>query len=213
MRPFFLAFVLWGARALAEEADGGELVPHQKDVRDLSLDDLLATPIAVATPRAWRAARRDGPPGVVSAMTREEILASGARDLLEVLQLIPGFSFHTDVEGVVGAGFPRRVGPRGQGAVAHRRIEMNELLYSTNAFGNELPVQGDREGRSDSRPGSALYGGNAELAVINVITPHSEVAGWRRGGGRFAYSHAGFLTRRSGRRAAGRSARKSSSSR
>src|SRR5690349_21552914 len=78
--------------------------PDKKDVRDLSLDEMLATPIAVATPAAPRKAARQAA-GVVTAMSREEILASGARDLLEVLQLIPGFSFHTDVEGVVGTGF------------------------------------------------------------------------------------------------------------
>src|SRR5687767_10245664 len=75
----------------------------KKDVKDLSLDDLLETPIAVASSAQARTSR--DAPGVVTAMSREEIVASGARDLLEVLQLIPGFSFHTDVEGVVGAGF------------------------------------------------------------------------------------------------------------
>jgi len=139
MRPFFLAFCTLGARALAEEADGGELVPHQKDVRDLSLDDLLATPIAVATPAVARSSRETPGRGVRDDARGD--LASGARDLLEVLQLIPGFSFHTDVEGVVGAGFRGVWGHEGKVLLLIDGIEMNELLYSTNAFGNELPVQ------------------------------------------------------------------------
>src|SRR5207253_3581733 len=91
------------------QSDAGSTVndstglPAVRDISELSLDALLDTPITVASKAAARDARDT--PGVVTAISREEIVSSGARDLLEVLQLIPGFSFHTDVVGVVGAGF------------------------------------------------------------------------------------------------------------
>lgn len=84
----------WVMLVVASAASAG------RDVKDLSLEDLLDQPVEVTT-RTARKARQA--PGVV--LTREEILATGARDLLEVLQLVPGFSFHADVEGVVGVGF------------------------------------------------------------------------------------------------------------
>src|SRR5438132_227171 len=95
-----LLLVACPSRLCAEEAattDGGP-----RDVKDFSLEELLDQPIAVTTLKPRRAREA---PGVVWVLTREEILATGARDLLEVLQLVPGFTFHADVEGVVGIGF------------------------------------------------------------------------------------------------------------
>src|SRR4051812_14438705 len=93
-------------RDAASGDDGGvstdPLTAGARDISEVSLEALLDVPITVVTKGA-RDARES--PGVVTAVNREEILASGARDLLEVLQLIPGFSFHIDVFGVVGAGF------------------------------------------------------------------------------------------------------------
>ncbi|MBL8958099.1 MAG: TonB-dependent receptor plug domain-containing protein [Myxococcaceae bacterium] len=160
------------------------------DVRDLSLDELLDTPIAVASKAQARTAREA--PGIVTAMTREEIHASGARDLLEVLQLIPGFSFHTDVEGVVGAGFRGMWGHEGKVLLIVDGIEMNELLYSTVPLGGRFPVQIIERVEVIRGPGSAVYGGNAELAVINVITKSGRDLMGASIGARYAHSHAGF---------------------
>jgi outer membrane receptor protein involved in Fe transport len=137
------------------------------DVTELSLDELLATPVEVVT----RSARKSSEtPGVISVITREEIVASGARDLLEVLQLVPGFSFHTDTVGVVGVGFRGLWGHEGKVLLLVDGIEMNDLLYSTTQFGNHYPVVLIERVEVIRGPGSAVYGGNAELAVINVIT-------------------------------------------
>ncbi|MBL8920250.1 MAG: Plug domain-containing protein [Myxococcaceae bacterium] len=72
------------------------------DIDEFSLEALLDAPGEVAT-RDARTTREA--PNVVLLVTREEIVASGARDLLEVLQLLPGFTFHHDVTGVVGVAF------------------------------------------------------------------------------------------------------------
>src|SRR5262245_58403857 len=134
-----MRFVLVVLLLVTSLAGAEEPVPKKKDVRELSLEELLDTPISVASKAQARTARET--PGVVTAMTREEIHASGARDLLEVLQLIPGFSFHSDVEGVVGAGFRGMWGHEGKVLLIVDGIELNELLYSTNPFGGHVPVQ------------------------------------------------------------------------
>ena len=43
-------------------------------------------------------------PNIVSLITEEEIKSMGARDLVEVLQLVPGFYFAQDIKGNVGLG-------------------------------------------------------------------------------------------------------------
>jgi outer membrane receptor for ferrienterochelin and colicin len=48
--------------------------------------------------------------------------------------------------------------------------QMNELVYSNIPFGNHFPVDQIKRIEIIRGPGSAMYGGNAELGVINVIT-------------------------------------------
>jgi len=43
-------------------------------------------------------------PGIVTVITSQQILETGARDLTDVLLLVPGFSLDTDVQSMVGLG-------------------------------------------------------------------------------------------------------------
>src|SRR5215471_18559583 len=72
------------------------------DISQVSIEDLLNTKITV-TERVGDNLREAS--GIITVITREEIMSSGARDLVDVLMQVPGFSFGTDVEGVVGIAF------------------------------------------------------------------------------------------------------------
>jgi outer membrane receptor for ferrienterochelin and colicin len=109
-------------------------------------------------------------PGIVTIVGREEIVRSGARDLIDVLRNVPGFSFGVDVEGVVDLGFRGVWGHEGKILLMIDGQEMNEQLFGTLQLGRELPVDQIQAIEIIRGPGSALYGGNAELAVINVKT-------------------------------------------
>ena len=109
-------------------------------------------------------------PAVLTLFSRQEILASGARDLLDVLQLVPGFAPAVDVEGVVDVGFRGVWGHEGKILLLLDGQEMNETLYSTLQLGHELPIDQIESVEIIRGPGSARYGSNAELAVINVRT-------------------------------------------
>ena len=85
------ALLLCGAAARAQS----ELELFEADAR-------LKQETTVASVRP--ATLRDSP-GILTLLSREEILASGARDLLDVLQLVPGFAPAVDVEGAVDVGF------------------------------------------------------------------------------------------------------------
>jgi outer membrane cobalamin receptor len=136
------------------------------DVADLSLESLLDTPVEVTKDaRSTRDAA-----SVLLVMNRDEILASGARDLLEVLQLVPGFTFHQDVQGVVGIAFRGLWGNEGKVLVMLDGQEINELLYTGPQFGHHVLVHQIERVEIIRGPGSALYGGTAGLSVINVVS-------------------------------------------
>jgi len=151
-----------------EEADGSATPEGEStDFADFSLEDLLGmeTTVASLRPQTTREA-----PGIVTVVTEEEIRAIGARDLLDVLQLVPGFAFGIDVQSVVGVGFRGHWGHEGKVLLLLDGIEMNENLFGTLQFGNHYPVDNISRIEVIRGPGSVLYGGYAELAVINIIT-------------------------------------------
>lgn len=120
------------------------------------------------------AARRPEParrtPGIVTIVTREKIANSGARDLIDVLLLVPGFYFGQDTQGVVGVGFRGNWGHEGKILMAIDGQPINELNYGTLQFGNQFPIDQIQRVEILRGPGSVVYGGFAELAVINVVT-------------------------------------------
>src|SRR5256885_5547483 len=150
------ALLLYGAAARGQS----ELELFEADAR-------LKQETTVASVRP--ATVRDSP-GVLTLLSREEILASGARVLLDVLQLVPGFSPGVDVEGVIDVGFRGVWGHEGKILLLLDGQEMNETLYSTLQLGHELPADQIQSIEIVRGPGSARYGGNAELAVINLKT-------------------------------------------
>ncbi len=106
-------------------------------------------------------------PGVITILSEEEIRNSGARDLLELLMLVPGFSPSGDVQGVAA------IGSRGLFGGVLLRVdgqEFNEIMFSTLQLGNRVPLAQVQRIEIIRGPGSAIYGGFAEMAVINVIT-------------------------------------------
>ena len=150
--------VLLAAQAFAAE---------EEDLGALSLEELLDVELTVAS-RAGRTLRDS--PAVVTLVTRDEIQALGARDLMDALHRVPGVAFGVDVSGVVGIGFRGLWGHEGKVLLLVDGQEMNENLYSTTQFGHHIPAEHIEKIEIIRGPGSAIYGGSAELAVINVVT-------------------------------------------
>ncbi|MEW6469189.1 MAG: TonB-dependent receptor plug domain-containing protein [Bacteroidota bacterium] len=109
-------------------------------------------------------------PNIVSLITGEEIRNSGARDLIDVLRLIPGIDFGVDVEGVVGIATRGLWAHEGKVLVLLDGQEMNEILFATTQFGNHFPIDQIKKIEIVRGPGSAIYGGFAEYGVINIVT-------------------------------------------
>jgi outer membrane receptor for ferrienterochelin and colicin len=156
-----------GALALAAGSARADDLADVTDVNELSLADLLDAQIDVASKKPQTTRET---PGIVTVITREEIVASGARDLLDLLVMVPGFSPGVDVEGIVDLGVRGQWAHEGKMLLLIDGQPMNELLYSTLQLGNHYPVEAIQRIEVIRGPGSAIYGGYAELAVINIIT-------------------------------------------
>jgi len=156
--------------AIAAAAAFAALPAFAQSSSELDLFAADAVLKAETTIASIRPATMRETPGVVTIVTREEIVRSGARDLIDVLRNVPGFSFGVDVEGVVDLGFRGVWGHEGKILLMIDGLEMNEQLFGTLQLGRELPVDQIQAVEVIRGPGSALYGGNAELAVINLKT-------------------------------------------
>ncbi|HJV90412.1 MAG TPA: TonB-dependent receptor [Holophagaceae bacterium] len=132
-----------------------------------SLQELLNTRVTVAS-RKSETTRES--PGVVTVVTREEIQAVGARDLMDILRLVPGFDLGYDVQGVTGPAMRGLWGYEGKILLLWDGVEMNETLYGCIPLGNRFPVDQIRRVEIIRGPGSSVYGGCAEVAVIQITS-------------------------------------------
>src|SRR5688572_21880304 len=133
-------------------------------------------------------------PGIISLVTAEEIQNSGARDLTDILRLVPGFDIAQDLQFVMGIGLRGNWANEGKVLVLMDGQPFNELLYQTVAVGNRFPVDAIERIEIIRGPGSAIYGGSAEYGVINIITKAAASLN-----GVNVYGTAGFLSEATGR--------------
>lgn len=163
----FIYFMICFGASAQEQKDTITVI----DYVDMSFEMLINTQVSVAsrTPLAQRES-----PGVVTVVTENDIKNSGARDMMDVLRLVPGFDFGTDVQAIVGMSMRGNWGHEGKIALSIDGQEMNELLFSTTYFGNRFDMSQIKRIEIIRGPGSSLYGGNAELSVINIVTKNGE---------------------------------------
>lgn len=161
---FFISKSVFGQPEPSDSISYGELF-------SMDMEELLNLKIAVAS-KSDLTLRES--PGIISVITNDEIMRSGARDLIDVLRFIPGFEFGVDVEGVVDATVRGNWAHEGKLLLLIDGQEANELAYSTLQLGNHYPVEQIKRIEIIRGPGSAIYGGFAEMGVINVITKQAE---------------------------------------
>lgn len=140
---------------------------QENDFFDMSVEELLNTTIEVTNKQKTKILEA---PAIVSFITQEEIKYSGARDLTDVLLMVPGIQFGHDVESVIGVTMRGFWGHEGKVLILWDGVELNENLFGTTQFGNHYDVQAIKRIEIIRGPGSALYGGYAGLCVINIIT-------------------------------------------
>lgn len=161
-------------------------LPDSTDLSNLSIEELsrlrsryAATEMEKSISSAIEAASRKPlpmrrSPSIVSVITANEIEKSGARDLMDVLTLVPGFEFNVDVEGVVAISFRGLWSNEGNISLQIDGQEVNEIAYASLQFGNHYSLGMIKKIEIIRGPGSSIHGGCAEYAVINIITRKGE---------------------------------------
>ena len=110
---------------------------ENSSTNDLSLADIpnISTSVASKKETTIREA-----PGIVTVITDDDIQKMGARDLIDVLQTVPGFTLALDVQGIVDVGIRGNWAHEGKTLYLFDGHEMNELDFATNQLGNHYPV-------------------------------------------------------------------------
>lgn len=164
IRLCVLTLFLWHLPGIAQTPDG----PAQGD---LSLEALLSLRISLAT-RTDQALSEA--PSIVSVITDKEIESMGANNLEEILRTVPGFDVVLNptgsnlmfgVRGVLSLNFSSN-------SIKYllNGHTMNSLTGSPLHYFDYLPIENIKKIEIIRGPGSALYGANAFMGVINVIT-------------------------------------------
>jgi outer membrane receptor for ferrienterochelin and colicin len=113
-------------------------------------------------------------PGILSVISAEAIRNAGARDIIDVLRLVPGFDVGQDVNFITGLSMRGNWAHEGKVLILLNGFQMNDLLYQNVALANHFPIDFIERIEIIRGPGSALYGGSAEYGVINIITKSTE---------------------------------------
>ncbi|HJP19520.1 MAG TPA: TonB-dependent receptor [Nitrospinota bacterium] len=129
-------------------------------------------------------------PAIASVITAEQIRNMGARNLMDILKIVPGIGTYMEFVGM------QTIDVRGM-----KTANAEKVLIMINGFGVHDNIFGSAMQYNDNLfvdnikrieiirgPGSAMYGSNAFVAVINIITMNSDdIDGVRlnAGGGRF----------------------------
>jgi outer membrane receptor for ferrienterochelin and colicins len=164
--------------ASTEAAAGADLSLEQLD--QMSLEQLMNIPVTVATKTAVVATEA---PSIVTVIPRSTLAAMGYRSVGEALRSVPGFFVIDDLItnniGVRGI----YAGPDSWSRILKVMVNGHPATYNSTGgtlLGPEfLPISAVESIEVIRGPGSALYGANAFLGVINVVTRKPHAAGAR----------------------------------
>jgi outer membrane receptor protein involved in Fe transport len=133
----------------------------------MSLEDLLKIRVTVTSLIEKPV---DEAPGAVSVITREEIESSGARNLDDLLVLVPGIVPGQDEQNARGYGVRGLWSMEGKMLVLLDGIRLNEPLYGNTIFARQFTVDLIERIEIIRGPASSVYGEFGELAVVNIVT-------------------------------------------
>ncbi len=141
------------------------------DLTSLSLEQLLDVSIVGASKYQQK---QSDVAAAVTVITRQEIQAFGWQTLAEALASLPGVYTTYDRQysyiGVRGFSTPGDLNTRVLITINGNRV--NDPTFDQGPTGREFPVDMDMIERIEyiPGPGGAVYGQNATLAVINIVT-------------------------------------------
>lgn len=149
--------------ALAAHGETGEQMEHYLS---LSLEQLMDIEVTISTDTRKTVAKA---PAVVTVLTEDDLKATGATNLVDILESIPGVHVRANQFGF-------RPLVQFRGAAATQTLLMvngrptRDLMWTSGIFWKGLPASAIDRIEVIRGPGSAVFGADASAGVINVIT-------------------------------------------
>lgn len=162
---FLMVIMFRGAPVFAQDAG----------LEELSLEELLDVKVVSATQHVLRISQA---PSVIRVITAEEIRERGYQSVGEALGSLPGlyvsydqFNYNLCVRGISG-------GMRGWSRIVKVMIDNQPVSFrysNMNFLGPELiPIEAVQRIEVVIGPGSTLYGPDAFLGVVNIVTKEGD---------------------------------------
>jgi outer membrane receptor for ferrienterochelin and colicins len=145
-----------------------------RDLTDLDLKELMEIEVVTVYGASKFEQKITEAPAAVSIVTSSDIKRYGYRTLADIMQSIRGFYTTYDRNyhylGMRGFSRPGDYNTRFLLLVDGHRV--NDNIYNTAFIGTEFPIDVDLIDRVEviRGPSSSIYGTNAFMGVINVIT-------------------------------------------
>ncbi len=142
-----------------------------KDFFEMSIEELMEVPTVVSAARIEQPITKA--PASVTVVTEEEIRNMGARNLLDVLETVPGLGIAKNrawEHRIEVRGFHTEMSEKILFMLNGHPLDNNLLNGGCTLVYDNLPVDNVKRIEIIRGPASALYGANAFLALINIIT-------------------------------------------
>jgi outer membrane receptor for ferrienterochelin and colicin len=154
-----------GIAGLSQNADS-----LSEDIFSMDLEELMNTKVTIATKSEQLISES---PSTISVITSEDIKNMGARQLEDILQVIPGYDIAMTFNSYYTAGIRGVRDSRNTSKllVMMDGIPINQVFYGCMInYGYDINIDAIERIEFIRGPGSALYGRNAFSGVINIIT-------------------------------------------
>ncbi|MEO8733884.1 MAG: TonB-dependent receptor plug domain-containing protein, partial [Flavobacteriales bacterium] len=127
-------------------------------------------------------------PGNVQVITARQMEASGAKDLYEALQLVPGLSFALGGDNAIGVGVHGTWAAEGKVLFMLDGKALNENDLGSFNIAERIPLENVDHIEVQLGPGSMMHGGYASLGVVNIVTRSADQGSSSRASVRTGYS-------------------------
>lgn len=152
---------IWGLLPLGAQQE------QATDIEDISFEELLNIEVTVASKSQQSIGDA---PSSVTVFTREEIKNMGIGTVEELLNYVPGFITYRNVDQFKKDIVSPRGGRFTDVLFQYNGQRINNLYSGAYSDGNQfIPVDNIKQVEIIRGPGSALYGSNAFLGVVNIV--------------------------------------------
>ena len=144
----------------------GQIPSDSIDWNTISIEELMNLKVTVA---GKTSSEIKNTPGIITVISADDIKNNQCRDLIDVFNMVPGFAIAKDDDFI---SFTSRglYSFEGRALFLLDGHQLSDLYFGSFVLGNELPVHLIEKIEIIRGPGSVIYGGTAELTVINIIT-------------------------------------------